>query len=104
MKHPFQAYESAYWHHHVSKYANADEELSSLLDLFLKPGSHAFLPWLEIISKDSRPWKVSPLHIAASKNLARMRITLIPPGQILIVSIQTAERPLHRENPLRYER
>lgn len=96
MKHPFLAYASAHRYYHVSKFAEADEDLFSLLDILLIKGSKAFLSWLEIAGEDSRPGKVSPLHIAASKGLAEYATRLVRAGEDVNRVDPDGRTPLHR--------
>jgi ankyrin repeat protein len=95
MKNPFLAYASAHWHYHVSRYAKADEDIFSLLDVLLMPDSKAFLSWLAITCEDSHPGKVSPLHIAASKGLAEYATRLIRVGEDVNRVNPDRRTPLH---------
>lgn len=95
IKNPFLAYASAHWHYHVSRYAKADEDLFSLLDVLLMPDSKAFLSWFAITCEDSHPGKVSPLHIAASKGLAEYATRLIRVGEDVNRVNPDRRTPLH---------
>ena len=81
MKYPFLDYAITYWHHHLSEYDEDDNEIDLHLDSLMEPNSKPFLSCLDLMGFDSRPGRVSPLHVAGTKGLHHYVAHLLQLGQ-----------------------
>ena len=70
LKYPFLDYAAMNWHRHLVKYGRADEELFLLLDDFLIENTRALRFWLDLTLPAKKFYKVTPMHVAADKNLS----------------------------------
>lgn len=96
MKYPFIDYAINNWHHHFFECDGSDQEISVKLDDLMHPKSKSFLSCLDLMGFDSRPGKISPLHVAAAKGLYHYTSHLLEQGQDVNVLDPESRTTLHR--------
>jgi ankyrin repeat protein len=95
MNRPFLDYAITCWHHHTSKYGHSDDDLFLMLDRLIEPKSKSFSSCLHMMKAESRPGKVSPLYVAASKGLASYTAHLLEIGHDINARDVQMRTPLH---------
>ena len=96
MKYPFLDYAINNWSYHLCEFDTDDEGINLKLDELLLPDSKCFLSCLNLMGMDSRPGKILPLHVSASKGLDHYIPHLIALGQDINRTDADKRTPLHR--------